>query len=75
MRGTAMADDMIEQFAMHPEDLGEYSIADIACISCRPLCTNKVMRRYNGGPLFMCTRKEATKEVLEREYARMHPDE
>lgn len=70
-----MVDPKIEQFAMHEEDLGDYSIMDVACISCRPLCTNKVMRRYNGGPLFMCTRKEATKEVLAREYARMHSDD
>jgi len=70
-----MADAKIEQFAMHEEDMRGFSIEDVACISCRPLCTNKVMRRWNGGPLFMCTRKEATKEVLAREYARNHPEE
>lgn len=70
-----MVDTKIEQFAMHEEDLEGFSIGDVACISCRPLCTNKVTRRYHGGPLFMCTRKEATKEVLSREYARMHGDD
>ncbi len=69
-----MADPKVEQFAMHEEDLEGFSVGDVACISCRPLCTNKVMRRYHGGPLFMCTRKDATKEVLAREYARMQPD-
>lgn len=63
----------IERFAMHDEDMGDLTVDDVACISCRPLCTNKVMRRYHGGPLFMCTRKEATKQVLAREYARTHP--
>ena len=70
-----MADDKVEQFAMHEEDFEGFSIADVACISCRPLCTNKVIRRYHGSPLFMCKRKEATVEILEREYARTHPDE
>ena len=70
-----MADAKIEQLAMHDEDMGDYSIADVACISCRPLCTNKVIRRYHGGPLFMCKRKEATVEVLAAEYRRMHPEE
>ena len=70
-----MVDDKIEQFAMHEEDLGGHSIEEVACISCRPLCTNKVMRRYHGGPLFMCKRKEATIEVLANEYARNHPAE
>ena len=69
-----MEDAKVEQFAMHEEDMAGFSIADVACISCRPLCTNKVIRRYHGGPLFMCKRKEATIEVLEREYARLHPD-
>ena len=69
-----MADGMIEQFAMREEDLGGCSIDEVACISCRPLCTNKAMRRYRGRPLFLCMRKEATKEILKREYARMHPD-
>ena len=75
MGRPTVADAKVEQFAMHEEDMGDYSIADVACISCRPLCTNKVMRRYHGGPLFMCTRKEETKEVLAREYARTRPDE
>ena len=69
-----MVEANIEQFAMHEEDLGGHSIADVACISCRPLCTSKIIRRYHGGPLFMCKRKEATVEVLANEYARMHPD-
>lgn len=69
-----MVDPKIEQFAMHDEDMAGYSVGDVACISCRPLCTNKVIRRYHGGPLFMCKRKEATVEVLAREFARMHPD-
>lgn len=64
----------LDRFEMHEDDLGEYTVKDVACISCRPLCTNKIMRRYHGGPLFMCTRKEATAHILEREYARMHPD-
>ena len=70
-----MADAKIEQFAMHDEDMAGYSIMDVACISCQPLCTNKVIRRYHGGPLFMCKRKEATVEVLAAEYRRMHPEE
>lgn len=69
-----MVDAKVEQFAMHEEDMAGFSIEDVACISCRPLCTNKVIRRFRGGPLFMCKRKEATIEVLAREYARMHPD-
>lgn len=69
-----MVDPNIEQFAMHEEDLGDHSIADVACISCRPLCTSKIIRRYHGGPLFMCKRKEATVEVLANEFARLHPD-
>ena len=69
-----MVDPNIEQFAMHEEDLGGHSIADVACISCRPLCTSKIIRRYHGGPLFMCKRKEATVEVLANEFARLHPD-
>lgn len=69
-----MVEANIEQFEMHEEDLGGHSIADVACISCRPLCTSKIIRRYHGGPLFMCKRKEATVEVLANEYARMHPD-
>ncbi|MBQ6455450.1 MAG: 3-hydroxyacyl-CoA dehydrogenase family protein [Eggerthellaceae bacterium] len=75
MQKTIVADGIISQFEMSEEDLGDFSVSDVACISCRPLCTNKVMRRYHGGPLFMCTRKEATKQILEREYARMHPGE
>ncbi len=69
-----MGDDKVDQFIRREVDLGDYALADVACISCRPLCTNKTMRRYKGGPLFMCTRKEATKEILEREYAAMHPE-
>ena len=42
-----MVEANIEQFAMHEEDLGNHSIADVACISCRPLCTSKIIRRYN----------------------------
>lgn len=69
-----MVEANIEQFAMHEEDLGNHSIADVACISCRPLCTSKIIRRYKGGPLFMCKRKEATVEFLANEFARLHPD-
>lgn len=65
-----MTDSKIAQFEVSDEDLLGYSTDDVACISCRPLCTNKIMRRYNGGPLFMCTRKEATKEFLAAEMAR-----
>ena len=67
-----MGDEKTSQLINCEVDLGDYSTADVACISCRPLCTNKTFRRYNGGPLFMCTRKEATKEILKREYASKH---
>lgn len=71
-----MAVDKIQvPHEMTDDDLLGYGVGDVACISCRPLCTNKVMRRYKGGPLFMCTRKESTKEILAAEYDRAHTNE
>ena len=70
-----MVEGNFDQYELHEEDFGGHTIGEVACISCRPLCTNKVMRRYHGGPLFMCKRKEATKEFLANEFARSHPGE
>lgn len=46
------------------EDLLGYSEKDVACHQCSSCCGERAGRVMDGKPLIMCTRKEATREVL-----------
>lgn len=49
---------------MRYADLLGYSEKDVACHQCSSCCGERAGRVMDGKPLIMCTRKEATREVL-----------
>lgn len=51
---------------MRYADLLGYSEKDVACHQCSSCCGERAGRVMDGKPLIMCTRKEATREVLSR---------